>query len=874
MPISRRFDRVLLIVGLLLALGFIATQAVHRIEYFRGATALAKPPPELAAIPGVQPREVILPISSVDSCWWIFHTEAMLRSGDWRVRSTDRDNAPLGREVHWSSGFMWFLAFLAWLIHLASGLTTLAAVQHAALIAGPLLFAAFVLGFAWLAARRWGGAVGGFLALGLATLGPLDSFFCAGEADHHGIVSCFALGCVLAAIAAGGGRARRDGLPAAPHALVPDRAAARRWMMLSGLLGAAGLWVSAATVVPALAGIALGALFAAWKARQNPDDTETEASPELWRLWGAAGALGSLGFYLLEYAPDHFGWRLEVNHPLYALAWWGGGELLARACGWIQRRSFAPTPRDRVLVGAAALVALLALPLTVNIGGARVFTISDSFLWNLHEGYILEFRTLFKMLSSAAWPQYFTALSAWLLLAVPAAWLLLRRPDSRGQSAPLALALGAALPLTALSLLQLRWLGVSQTLWLALAVTCLVRWRLASPRPAKAVNIAAALLLLLGLGAFPAVSIPRWGHASGVGAEEAVSVVMRDVAWKLRIAAGPKPLNIVSGPTTTTNLAFYGDTRGVGTLYWENIAGLKTVGAIYGAKSEQEALELCRKHEVTHIVIFSWDAFAQPYARLHHGRPVDANTDDCFVSSLLNTRSIPLWLRPLAYKMLPELAQAGQWVQIFEVRPEQTQAEAFFHLGRYLSATDLGDQALNAFIQSWNLDPAIPGSGLELGLALVKAGRVQEAEGVAALVPADQRLPIDAALGRRLARDGAQRPAVAALRRALELAPADRELMTDLAWLLATSPDDTLRDGAESLRLMKQLAAAGQMNFREVDAFAAAHAERGDFSEALTLIDQAIVAARKESAEAVVKELEERRSRYALRRPFRLEAAR
>ena len=37
---------------------------------------------------------------------------------------------------------------------------------------------------------------------------------------------------------------------------------------------------------------------------------------------------------LVEYAPAHLSWtapRLTENHLYYGLAWWGGGELLARA---------------------------------------------------------------------------------------------------------------------------------------------------------------------------------------------------------------------------------------------------------------------------------------------------------------------------------------------------------------------------------------------------------------------------------------------------------------------------------------------------------------------------------------------------------------
>jgi hypothetical protein len=647
-------------------------------------------------------------------------------------------------------------------------------------------------------------------------------------------------------------------------------------MIVSGLLGAAGLWVSAATVIPAFAGIAFGALIGAWLGRPARAGNAVSAhdyDPGLWRVWGTAGAVGSLGFYLLEYAPSHFGWRLEVNHPLYALAWWGGGELLARFCSWISGTGFAFTARGR-LGSLAAMLALAALPLTVIIGGATLFSVRDTFLWNLHEGYILEFRSLVASLSGASWNERFATLAIWPLLAFPALWHLFRHRAGPGATL-LALACGAALPLSALSFLQIRWLGVTQALWLAPLVAWLAVWRATpAPRPRMATG-AGVLVLLLGVLPFPLRAIQNWGLPPQLAVEEAISLVMRDIAWKLRSAAGSAPINVISGPTTTTSLAFYGDTRGVGTLYWENLAGLKTVASIYGAQTEAEALRLCRENSVTHIVIFSWDAFAQPYARLHHGRAVDASTDDCFVSSLLNTRNIPEWLRPRHYTMLPELAQAGHWVLIFEVHPEQSSAEAYFYLGQYLEEDNHPKEALESYLKSWSLDSTRGDIAHRLGLALANAGRIDEARQLTAILPPRERGQILAAMGRNLIASGRSREAVETLRASLAATPHDRDVTTELAWLLATSDDLSVRDGAEALRLMSGLSSNGQsLTLAETIALAAACAETGNFADALAVIDKALAAAQSGADPALLERLQTYRSRFAGSLPLRESARR
>lgn len=83
--------------------------------------------------------------------------------------------------------------------------------------------------------------------------------------------------------------------------------------------------------------------------------------------------------------------------------------------------------------------------------------------------------------------------------------------------------------------------------------------------------------------------------------------------------------------------------------------------------------------------------------------------------------------------------------------------------------------------------------------------------------------------------------AIADLEKAMELRPDDAGVLNNLAWVLATSPDDTLRDGTRAVEIaMKACEISEWQQPHIVSTLAAAYAETGDFEQARTYSRRAV----------------------------------
>lgn len=87
---------------------------------------------------------------------------------------------------------------------------------------------------------------------------------------------------------------------------------------------------------------------------------------------------------------------------------------------------------------------------------------------------------------------------------------------------------------------------------------------------------------------------------------------------------------------------------------------------------------------------------------------------------------------------------------------------------------------------------------------------------------------------------GKHAEAIADYQRALEHLPDDSGLLNNLAWVLSTSPDDSLRNGQRALELAKKACELTEFKAPHIiSTLAACHAELGQFEEAIRLSKQA-----------------------------------
>jgi protein O-mannosyl-transferase len=194
------------------------------------------------------------------------------------------------------------------------------------------------------------------------------------------------------------------------------------------------------------------------------------------------------------------------------------------------------------------------------------------------------------------------------------------------------------------------------------------------------------------------------------------------------------------------------------------------------------------------------------------------------------------------------------------------------NLGNALARKQLWDEAIEHLQEAVRLRPDYADAYFNLGSVLFQQGRFDQA--IAQWQKALEIRPRDAEAHRNVAsalrKQGNVKEAISEYEQALSIVPEDSVALNNLAWILATSSEASMRDGARAVMLaVKAVQASGTGDPNFVRTLAAARAEAGQFAEAVATAEAAKALASTQNKPELASRLEEEitlyRARVALR---------
>jgi len=245
-----------------------------------------------------------------------------------------------------------------------------------------------------------------------------------------------------------------------------------------------------------------------------------------------------------------------------------------------------------------------------------------------------------------------------------------------------------------------------------------------------------------------------------------------------------------------------------------------------------------------------------------------------------------------------------QYRSALQMQPDSWDAE--YNLGTALVRKGQVDEAIQHCERAVAMRPTDPDAQVSLGDALLRKGRIDDAidhyqkamtahpdhflsryglcqallekgeldsaiqvcRSALVLWPLD--VDCQTALAIALEEKGNPAEAMQHYQKALEIAPNSIPTLTNLAWLLATSQDGSLRNGAKAIDLARQAdRLVGGADTRVLRALAAAYAENGEFANAIRTARSAMQLTRMHGEDSLTTDLDEQIRLYQLGMPYR-----
>jgi tetratricopeptide (TPR) repeat protein len=210
----------------------------------------------------------------------------------------------------------------------------------------------------------------------------------------------------------------------------------------------------------------------------------------------------------------------------------------------------------------------------------------------------------------------------------------------------------------------------------------------------------------------------------------------------------------------------------------------------------------------------------------------------------------------------------GHYQKAIALRPDEV---VYNNLGIILAGRQQYDKAVRYFEMAVKISPEYAGAHANLGHILADQGHLDEAvDHFRKSLAFDSNNPDTyCRLGNALYQQGKDTEAAESWRKAIQLNPTNLNCVRQLASLLATSPDASVRNGAESLELSQWAVRLSQGQAAlDFGTLAAAYAETGQFPKAVEAAKKALALALAEKNAGLADELRTQLKLYQTGLPF------
>jgi len=216
---------------------------------------------------------------------------------------------------------------------------------------------------------------------------------------------------------------------------------------------------------------------------------------------------------------------------------------------------------------------------------------------------------------------------------------------------------------------------------------------------------------------------------------------------------------------------------------------------------------------------------------------------------------------------LVKMGRRGEAIEEFRaaLRSNPYYVDAYGNLGCALMEEGKPEEALEYLKKGLALNPTSPQLHYNMGMDLIVLGRgTESACEFEEVIRRDSEFQdVQHQVGKALLQLGRRKEAIDHLERANLADPSSTQVMNDLAWALATVPEENLRNGEKALELaLEANKATGESNPYILDTLAAAYAETGNYPEALKSARRAQELARKAGISELADNLNEEIESY------------